>query len=220
MNLIDLDYVFEVNETLDIQVKEESWGRYIYVDNFWKRPEEIKKLSLSTHPIKLPGIYSSKDNGKKYYDGRIQFAFYDVPKFSEVIYHIAVTFFNQDPNKLRIRWDNPFILFGNIFQMFDKKFNKYKTHHYVPHTDGETHIAATWYMNENYAEGEGTGLYTNIESPTKSPWCKDSKLLGVIPAKYNRLVMYHGNIPHAQIVTERWFTEKRISLVQFLWSPN
>lgn len=219
MNLIDLELLFEVNDTLEIKEENREWGKLVIVDNFWKDYKKIREEALKIPSIKLPGVYSSSDNGKKYFDGRSQFVFYSVPKFSEVIYHIAVNYFNEDPKKLLLKWDNPFILFNNVFQMYDKKFNKYETDHYGPHVDGDTHIAAIWYMNDDYGQGEGTGIYNMIENPTTSPWCRKSKKIDEIPAKSNRLVIYRGNVPHAQLVTKRWFNEPRLSMVQFLWSP-
>ena len=219
MNLINLECLFEVNDYLEIKEENKSWGKLLIVDNFWKDYKKIREEALKIPCIKLPGVYSSPDNGKKYFDGRSQFVFYTVPKFSEVIYHLSIQYFNQNPEKLLLKWDNPFILFNNVFQMYDVKYNKHKTHHYGPHIDGESHIAAIWYMNDDYEDNEGTGIYNKVENPTSSPWCKGSKLIDTIPAKSNRLVMYKGNIPHAQLVTKRWFNEPRLSMVQFLWSP-
>lgn len=213
MNFIDLSHTFEINEKLGIEVKEESWGKYLIVDNFWKRPEKIKEYCLTYHPVKLPGVYSSPDNGSKYYDGRIKFVFDEMPLFTEVVYYLAYTYFNK--HELRVRQHNPYILSGNIFEMYDLDYNKFSDHSYAPHIDGDDQIAATWYMNTDYSSDEGTGVYDCVPHMKNTPWCTGANLIGKMPAKYNRMVLYESHIPHGQLVTDRWFSEKRISLVQF-----
>lgn len=223
MNLYNLDEIFAVNDQIDCELIKENWGIYIKVKNFWKNPDKIRELFLSTPCISLPGACYQNENGKKYFDGRNIFPFMNPQKFSDVVFYIIHKYLEIDTHHIELKWKIPTLLFGNVFQMYDEKFNTYDTHYYAPHTDGVDQIACTWYMNENYDEGDGTSIYDKTITETEecmlnmidSPWTNSVNKIGHIPAEYNSLVIYSGDISHGQAVTKRWFDEKRLTLVQF-----
>lgn len=223
MLLYDSNDLFQTNLELDCNLIEESWGSYIKVKNFWKYPHKIREIALNIPCFKLPGSCYNIHNGTKYFDGRSQFVFPNQPEFSNIVFYIILKYFNIDKSFLELKWKSPTLLFNNVFKMIDKNYNMYQSHSYAPHRDGINQIACTWYMNENYGDGEGTAFYDISISETddclmnnlSSPWANQPKKIGEIPAEYNSLVIYSGDIPHGQMVTERWFDEERLTMVQF-----
>lgn len=223
MKLYNTSEVFEINEELDCDLIKEEWGSYIRVKNFWKNPEKVREVFLNSPCHPLSGACYATENGTKYFDGRNEICFMDQPQFSNVVFYIICKYFNIDNRFLDLKWKLPTILFGNVFQMYDRNSNPFDTHYYAPHRDGLNQIACTWYMNENYVDGEGTSIYDKSISETEecylniidSPWTKSVERVGHIQAEYNSLVIYDGSIPHGQSITERWFSEPRLSLVQF-----
>lgn len=223
MELYNFSEIFAVNDHLDCELIKEDWGIYVRVKNFWKTPDKIRDLFFSTPCSSLPGACYQNYNGKKYFDGRNAIPLMTPQKFSDVVFYIIHKYLEIDTHHVELKWKIPTLLFGNIFQMYDKDFNKFETHYYAPHKDGSNQIACTWYMNENYGDGEGTTIYDKTIAETEecmlnmidSPWTNSVKKVGHIQAEYNTLVIYSGDIPHGQSVTDRWFDEKRLTLVQF-----
>lgn len=223
MILYDYNEIFKVNDNLEFDLIEEEWGNYVRVKNFWKYPDKISEIILNTPCVKLPAAIYHKNNGEKYFDGRSHFVFPTNMLFSDVTKHLISENFKIDKKFLKLKWSSPTILFNNVFEILDDTFNNYEEYAYAPHRDGIDQIACIWYMNQTYIEGDGTALYDISISETEeckmnllnSPWSKEPKKIGLIPAEYNSLVIYEGNIPHAQSITKHWHSEKRMTMVQF-----
>lgn len=218
MNLYNLNELFEVNNELEFDLITETWGNYIHVKDFFKFPSNIIQYIKNSPCIKTPNFYE-EINGKYYFDGRSHIIFPHLPRFSEVCFHLMKTNFHLNTN-VGLKFDNPFMVICNHFKLYNNKFNKYKTHNFCPHVDGNNTIACIWYFNENYSSDEGTGIYDKVNTNAENPWSNKEKLLGKVPAIYNNLIIYRGDIPHAQIVTDRWINETRISMVQFFTLNN
>ena len=224
MILYDYIETFQVNENLEYDLLEESWGNYIRVKNFWKYPEKISEIVLNTPCIKLPSSIYNKHNGSKYFDGRSHLVFPTQMLFSDVTKHLISDNFKIDKQFLKVKWQSPTLLLNNVFKFLDEStYEKYKNCSYAPHKDGIDQIACIWYMNKNYLEEDGTGIYDRTISDTEecrfnlleSPWSSEPNRIGLINAEYNSLVIYNGDIPHAQSLTKNWIDENRITMVQF-----
>lgn len=221
MKLYDFEKIFKVNKNLTINFCTKEWGNYVYVEDFWENPEDVQKLFFQIPCIIIPSLCYLNYNGEKYFDGRNHFCFPNKPEFSFFCLDLIQKYFKEE--EVKVKWNNPYTLFGNVFQMFDEKFNDYKTSHYAPHVDGKNQYACTWYMNKYYEEGEGTSIYNKSISSirdfrlnkSKTPWTNKIKKVDTIQAKYNSMSIYDGSIPHGQSLSSLWFKDKRLSLVQF-----
>ena len=206
------DNVFDVNPDLNINVIETSWGNYIEVDNFWTYPEKIHDIALKIPCMRLQGIYDVSENGQDYFDGRSYFNFHKEILFHDVLIDIVVKIYSV----AYVEHQN-LNLGNNIFNWNNKCYQENKHNGYSPHSDGENVIACLWYMNSEYDENDGTGIYSSIGKYTKnSPWIDNSNLVNVLKAAPNRLVIYDGAVLHSSIVGERWIKNIRHSMVHFL----
>ena len=120
MKLYNTSEVFEINEKLDCDLIKEEWGSYIRVKNFWKNPEKVREVFLNSPCHPLSGACYAIENGIKYFDGRNEICFMDQPQFSNVVFYIICKYFNIDNRFLDLKWKLPTILFGNVFQMYDR----------------------------------------------------------------------------------------------------
>jgi hypothetical protein len=221
MILYDFDEIFKINENCKINFYDLDWGSYVYVENFWEHPEKIAELFFNSPCIIIPSICYNNFNGEKYFDGRNHFCFPYKPYFMDFCVYLIQKYFCFE--NVKIKWDKPHTLFGNIFQMIDNEFNDYKSYHYAPHTDGSHQYACTWYMNSDYMEEDGTAFYNKSVSSIrdyrlnkiKTPWTNNVEKIGLIPAQFNCMSIYDGSIPHGQSLSSNWFKNKRLSLVQF-----
>lgn len=206
------DDVFDVNPDLYLEVMTPEWGNYIVVDNFWKNFEYINEVALTMPCTRLHGMYDVKENGRDYYDGRSYFYFHKEILFHHVVKDIIEKIYSVvdlEPQTLNLG--------NNIFTWNEKCFNENKNNGYSPHRDGENVIACLWYMNLEYDDEDGTGIYAKDSIYEKqSPWIKNDTLVDVLQAKPNRLVIYDGDVHHAARVGRRWISDIRHSMVHFL----
>lgn len=208
--MLDLN-VFDVNENFDILTYSDTWGDFLVIDNFWKNPKLLNKYAMMMPTCRLAGIYDMEHNGKEFYDGR---SYYVLPKklqFQEVLEDIINQFFNLN----HIEQDT-FYLANNLFSLTEECYNNNKNNYYAPHVDGDNVIACITYLNDEYEDTDGTGIFSR-DALTKnhSPWVS-SEMIGFLPAKFNRLIIYEGSVPHASIINRRWITEVRHSMLYFM----
>lgn len=206
------DDLFDVNQNLNINVVESSWGNYIEVDDFWKYPEKIHDIALTIPCTRLHGMYDVRENGQDYFDGRSYFYFHKEILFHNVVKDIILKIYDvKDLEHQNLTLGN------NIFTWNKKCCEENKDNGYSPHKDGFNIIACLWYLNNSYDEEDGTGIYAGHSKYTKqSPWIKNDTLVDKIKAKSNRLVIYDGDVHHAALVGKKWITETRHSMVHFL----
>jgi len=206
------DSLFDVNQNIRINVKTTSWGNYIEVDNFFKNYKDINKIALTIPCTRLHGMYDVEENGQDYFDGRSYFYFHKTILFHDVVKDIIEKVYSiEDLTEQTVNLGN------NIFTWNEKSYEENKNNGYSPHTDGENIIACLWYMNEEYDDNDGTGIYAPPPLYSKqSPWISNETLIDVMPAKPNRLVIYDGSVHHAARVGKRWISDIRHTMVHFL----
>lgn len=211
--LID-DWIFDINENLNLNVIERPWGNYIEVDNFWKYPEKIHEVSLRMPCIRLHGMYDVQENGQDYFDGR-SYHYFAKP----LVWHDALCDIVKKVYNVNDVINQDLMLGNNIFTWNEKCYNENKNMGYSPHIDGYDIIACLWYMNPEdlYTEEDGTGIYAGGTIYKKqSPWIYNDKMVDKLSAKYNRLVIYDGGVHHAALVGPKWIGRVRHSMVHFL----
>jgi hypothetical protein len=206
------DSLFDVNKNIHINVKTPSWGNYIEVDNFFVNFKKIHEIALTMPCTRLHGMYDVKENGQDYFDGRSYFYFHKTVLFHDVVKDIIEKVYN-----VKNLTEQTLNLGNNIFTWNQTCYDNNKNNGYSPHSDGENIVACLWYMNEEYDEEDGTGIYAKPSLYSKqSPWIPNDTLVDVIQAKPNRLVIYDGDVYHAAKVGKRWISDIRHSMVHFL----
>jgi len=209
--------LFNLNNNFHINICEEDWGTYLCIDNFWQYPEEINEYAMLIPTTKLSGIYDIEDNGKDFYDGRSHFVLPKKLLFHHVLEDIVKKFFNILPKPMDEDTLSSSILANNIFSMTEQCFENHKNCFYSPHNDGPDVIACLSYFNQEYDEEDGTAIFPRIGlTKIQSPWMSEVKPIGFLKAKYNRIIIYDGSIPHASTISKRWITEIRHSMVYFM----
>lgn len=208
--------IFELND-FKVQVYRDKCGDYLVIDNFWAYPDKINELALLTPTVKLQNAYNTVHNGTKYYDGRSHFIFYAKPLFISVLEDIVNKMFNI--THIDVGTQATHMMANNLFNITPKEYSERRNYYYGPHTDGSDVIACISYLNKEYSPQDGTvmfnrdGLHEEFE-----PWVKKSDVntLGFLPAAYNRMIIYDGNIHHSSSITSRWVNEIRHSMVYFM----
>jgi hypothetical protein len=218
INLPDLitSDIFSVNN-FDVKVYSDTWGDYLVIDDFWTYPDKIHELALKIPTVKLAGAYDVPANGTEYYDGRSQFVFYKKELFISVLEDIVNKCFNLIP--VDISTEKTFLLSNNLFNITPEAYLKYKNCYYGPHQDGPNTIASITYFNKEYDDTDGTAIFNKHGlHKTSQSWVEHSDVnkIGFLPAKYNRLIIYDGNVHHASTIGPRWATDVRHTMVYFM----
>lgn len=210
--------MFELNSKLKIK-KQNFNNSIIYtIDNFYKYPEKIS--FFIKHNPAFPHKIEDKEtyNMKYFQDLRHSYYFSDIKN---------VNIFLQEIVKQEIKY-NQYNFLTNITKFIDKNFNDYKNNYWYPHKDfGYT--AIIYFNEENIL---GTNLYEDTGddfnklknvSEHLEPWRPKEKwkLLHTIKSKYNRCVIFDGNIYHGMAINDDTYFEKhRINQVIFFKNDN
>jgi hypothetical protein len=184
----------------------------IYVaDDFYSNPEQVIDILQSNQPTVHHYVPNSK-NGVEYDDLRHEIKCSFISQLTMDISHIhgQVPITTTD-------------LYSNMWKSY--KEIPYKTHYYYPHRDeGYTAII---YLNDYGCEYPGTNLYEPncdisehlLHHQHIKPWrSKDNwNLIYTIPAKYNRLVLFNGNLfwHGMSVFDSRWTDHYRMNQVIF-----
>jgi hypothetical protein len=205
--------MFELNNTLKIKRKQIKNSFVYVIDNFYKYPEKIKyfieKNPAHAHKIKEEGSL----NMKYFEDLRHSYNFKDMENVEKYLQKII----NQE-----IKYKE-YNFLTNVIKFTDKNFNDYKNNYWYPHKDfGYT--AIIYFDKENL---NGTNLYEDISgdfnelkniSEHAKPWRpkKKWKIIHTIKSKYNRCVIFDGNMYHGMAINDNTYFEKhRINQVIF-----
>ena len=182
--------IFEIEDNLKIVKETLGPYEYYYIDNFYKRPNQINALLKESWCPQF--IFNSKGrNFKDYYDCRLSFniednGFVEDIKTQDFFYnHISKEYTTN-------RIDT------NIFSW--KKVPK-RTIQHQPHTDGTLNILV--YMDK--INSGGTALYKERENARYLNLNNDNLQYDisdekddfyVIPSVFNRCIIFDGTIPH------------------------
>lgn len=194
---------FAINENLDIQIKELAGNKIVIVDNFYKNPDTIRKIILNS-----PASSSGKFTG--YYPDLRQYMNFDLASFKSSVSDISEKVFD-----VILLDEIQFI--SNIFQDYGKDPGAYS----APHAD-PNYFSGIIYLNSPEECVGGTAFYRNkktnkeysLNSIDDKPVFKNEFLtksdenwefLDMAEMKYNRFVMYRGNIFHNAYIEKGWF---------------
>jgi hypothetical protein len=203
--------LFEVNEHLEIEEYEiEGLGTILQVDNFYKYADDINTMLNNSWVQNFKTVGHNKSyNFKDYYDCRltIENNFGNHPNDMNNEKFIWRLIQNHLKYKPVTRHE---LARFNLFKWLkvpEQRFQMY------PHTDSPSKVAAIVYLD--YASSGGTAFYNsygkmNIEDDIKYIEAKDIRVdtealdnrLAVVPAKFNRLVIYPGWFMHGGYIED------------------
>ena len=193
--------LFEPNDILDVDIYNTNSGKVVVVDNFYKRPDDIHWM-LSDAWVEDWKRSDTSRNFKDYYDCRLTIELnrnFDC-KAQKQIWNIIEQCF--DTFKVVSR-EEP--LRFNLFKWINTPAQNIQQY---PHMDSQTKCAGIIYLDK-YSQG-GTAIYdvvddANISHAEDDDIRVDIDTLGyaydVIPAEYNRLVLYPGWYMHGGFMT-------------------
>lgn len=221
------DELFEPNEILDVDVVATSRGPVVIVDNFYKNPDDINWMLSQA----WAQDFKRGDNGRNfidYYDCRlnIQNNKHFDDKVQQSIWNIIGQCF--DEFKV-VKKEEP--LRFNLFKWINTP--EYNIQHY-PHTDHWSKVAGIIYLDK--IEEGGTAIYNvgdenrlQIEDIIGYTEDEDIRVdieslsyeYDVIPAVFNRLVVYPGWYMHGGFITNHkaYTNDWRMNQV-FFWDAS
>lgn len=206
----DLNFIFEINENLKVDVEYYKDTKIFYINNFYKRPNEIVHWMMK-QPVSLwKSEQKPSFNGIYFFDYRHILNIKELYPVYEFVKKICVN----------AEYDETLFL-TNITQFVKDKFNDYSNNYWWPHKDkGYTAII---YLNEN--ESSGTNLYEQIEKDLEKkkehedPWRNKKywKLSKCLMSSFNRMIVFEADkIFHgASIEDDTFFSEYRMNQVLF-----
>lgn len=217
--VIDENILFEVNKNLEIKIKQVENSKVVVIDNFYKNPDMVRELIL-----KAPAS-TWKKFVRNYPDIRQNFNI-DMSPLQQAVSNISEKLF-----KVTLLDDIPFI--SNIFYQKGLPPGGFS----APHAD-INYLAALIYLNtpeecfggtafyRNRKTGLAYSRYTSADSPVlnKNEFLTESnedwEFIDLIEMRYNRFVLYRGNIFHNAYIKKEWFINfPRIVQVGFFSTP-
>ena len=193
-------------------------GSYIYtIENYYKRPDLVKKFFTTPLPPLWRGETKGTKNGCFYIDRRMQANVNDnqleinLKKLSNLC---GQKILEKDPR-----------IVTNVTKFFKHSFNDIDNYYWWPHTDLGYNAVIS--LNDEFEdEYPGTAIYhpdgANIKPPNEglTPWISKSEyeLVKHIPSKYNRCVLFDGKkFPHAMYINDYTFFDNfyRVNHVHF-----
>ena len=212
--------LFDLNPNLTVDTGEiEGVGKIVIIENFFKYPEEIKRMLDQSWVTSWKNSPTSK-NFVDYYDCRFDLS-RDITSFRSDGYQALIR--ELADTELGIRCNNYEVPTSfNVFQWL----NPPASHHIQsrPHIDGRNLLASIVYLDK-YSNG-GTAFYTKYreldyteEDDIRYDIDKHADLTEVVEANFNRCVIYPGQYPHGAYINdhniytgENW----RMNMVMFM----
>jgi len=187
-------------------------GTSLYIiDDFYKDPDSVLDIIENQSWTKWKEWDDPSYNGVHFLDHR-----HDFLDDRSKIYNLF--FENLTGQKI----GQPGRIVTNCMRFYDKEFNDYENYYWGPHSD----LGYTGLVYLNKFDSEGTNFYRRTkddpwDTPEHfEPWrSKDRyQLECMIPAKYNRLVLFDGEcVCHGMAVdSDRFFSTTRINQAIFL----
>jgi hypothetical protein len=185
--------LYEINDSLEIAKDKVGDHEYIYIDNFYKNGEQIYKMLKETW---VPNWKLHKDtkNFKKYYDCRLKIPLtnYGVDKEHKTINTLKHMLNLHDHYCDSIRF--------NIFQWIDVPSSNIQ---FRPHIDDSFNILI--YLDKKCSGG--TAIYEDmpqdlIEEEIDIRCDISNNKFDIIPAKFNRCVIFNGKLPHGGYIED------------------
>jgi len=189
-------HLFEINNNLE--VKKESLGNfnYLYIDNFYKRSEDIYQMLQESWVLNWK-LDANGKNFKDYFDCRLS-----IPLKNYNLYNENKTT-DWLKKVLNLQKEECSTLEANIFSWINPPLSK--NIQFKPHTDHSFNILV--YLDK--INSGGTALYTKIQkemTPEEIDIRHDitsiKKDIEVIPSVFNRCVIFDGSIPHGGYIED------------------
>lgn len=189
-------HLFEINDNLEIKQQTIGFFKYLYIDNFYKRPEDIFQMFEESWVLNWK-LHATGNNFKHYYDCR------------SIIPLNNHGFSNENKtlewlkNSLALPNHTCSAIRTNVFSWINPPSSKEVQ--FWPHQDPTYNILV--YLDK--INSGGTALYTSrpenivpeeIDIRYNISSIKDN--MEVIPSVFNRCVIFDGNIPHGGYIED------------------
>jgi hypothetical protein len=207
MSFYSIDHLWKQSAEWDIQWHEETES--FSIDNFYEDPEAVyNHLSRREIPLWKYNEERESPNGRDYIDARIVDKIGHPTRLYDNSIERVLDICREKWHKGRYDWSH--LIEVNCF----KTINVFDTHlqHY-PHIDGnfedaddEAVINCLVYLDKQ--DNGGTAVYENSWAPNMEhagllqPVEEMMDLKCIIPAKYNRAVLFTGNKMHGAYITD------------------
>lgn len=188
--------LFEINNSFNIKEEKVNNFNYLIIDNFYKNPEKIHSWFQQSWvpPWKLD---ARGNNFKEYYDCRM---FVPLTQHGFENENKTTNFFKS---LLNIKNKECVHIQTNIFTWINCPLNN--DIQFRPHTDGGLNILV--YLDKTCSGG--TALYeyelSNLqkeEIDIRTDISDIKNNMHVIPSKFNRCVIFNGDIPHGGYIED------------------
>ena len=235
-NSIDEYEVFEINPQFSTLVEsfqpgnekdKDKWVKVVIVDDFYKNPEMVRQLALD-----IPATQNRRIRGGNP-AWRIN-AFYDLSPMSWIFDQLIRTHFHKEAENLPVHYLQQSFTNATFMVNVMQSETLPPTR---PHMDSPSghNFASTIYLNDAKESNGGTSFYTlcgktsydeTNSNPTydvagKMPVIKyinddihDWKMIGLVPMKFNRMVLYNQAVLHTAYVKEGMFVGDNYRLNQ------
>ena len=199
---INEDSVFAVNDKLNARVEKVDDISIVYIDDFYKNPDQVRDLALRTPSTKNPricgGLPGTRIDMNMYLDNMF-------PVWRDII--SKVYGMNEEQSRA--------FLWTCLNTPFSVNVTQSPKDHIEPHIDypeeednEDTGWAGLIYLNLDEECNGGTGFYD-----------EEHRLTHLAEMKYNRMLIYPANILHGAYDEDGWFKEELYRLVQVFFFP-
>ena len=207
-NQINEDEIFLINENYTVRV--ETFGsnkdKIVVVDDFYANPHQVRQLALD-----IPASRNQRIRGGNP-AWRVN-AFYVLDDMSWIFDQLC----RQHYPEVMEQWPQGAMI--DSFKRATFMVNVMQSENLPPvkpHMDNPSglHFASTIYLNNENESNGGTSFYeytgTNVNEPV-AKYITDSthdwKMTGMVPMKFNRMVLYLQNVWHSAYVKPGMFTD-------------
>jgi hypothetical protein len=172
------------------------WRKVFVVDDFYKNPDEVRDLALSSEP-KSEKKYTGALVGKRVVEESKDLITNLKPVFNKLCQHEQWRNLEWDENHFNERWDDMKFMV-NVTSDKDVKSNE----GHVFHKDNTKYKwAALVYLNKDGEVGGGTDFYRWKEDEPSNAF-KEHTPEHTCEMKYNRMVLYEARHTHGAILEE------------------
>lgn len=234
-NFINEKQVFEINPDLEasVHVIGPEEVKVVVIENFYKNPDLVRDLALTIPPTENVKILSGSPGSRI-------FGHYNFVNMYPILQHVFRNVYGDITKDITDEEIKTAISTTPFCVNINQSHNMPPV---TPHIDDENRMlfAAALYLNKPEECAGGTSFYMlegkqQVTNKDVGNWLKktnkgnfhthylvdseqDWDLLSVAEMKYNRLVMYPGNVLHTAYVKPEMFTGENYRLVQMFFIP-
>lgn len=207
----NLNKYFEINKNLEAILENDV----VVIDNFYKNPDRIYEW-LTKQDYPLFGITDEETrNGKDYTDSKLIFGHMGTDPWSIERNNFLLSVVKTVYKAKEAYWTNSYDF--NVFRAL-KNFTKETQH--IPHVDGDS-LNVLVYLDKK--QNGGTAFYKG-EQPKKEKVknlivdVSNYEIYKLIPAKFNRCVIFKGDIIHGAYINDysKYLHDYRFTQIMFL----